>query len=295
MNRGAYASVLAEMRAVERMLEETSEEDVIDRASLAGRLATLEAELAEVEAEPERARVRLTFRGRPVVGGHGIFAEFGAKAVNGFAESVAAIAASLHAPLAATGPIPNRDQHQLVITSTATGSFGFELEEHPAEERDGESTVARALERTQALLRSTQASDDELADSVADVDRRALEKVRAFLELLADHDAVCTVQLGASAFGFQDVGEVRRSLARLTQENLHETTEELAGELLGVLPEARQFELRIAGSGQVIRGKIAPTVTGELHRHVQHLVRARVVATRVGSGRPRYVLTALDS
>jgi hypothetical protein len=37
--------------------------------------------------------------------------------------------ASLAAPLAAMGRIPNRDQHQLLITSTALGSFGFELDE----------------------------------------------------------------------------------------------------------------------------------------------------------------------
>ncbi len=32
------------------------------------------------------------------------------------------------------GPIPNRDQNQLLITNTAVGSFGFELEEYCAEQ-----------------------------------------------------------------------------------------------------------------------------------------------------------------
>ena len=76
------------------------------------------------------------------------------KAVNGFTEAVAAVAASLNAPLNAMGPIPNREQNQLLITNTALGSFGFELEEIPAVQGtlDGESTVEQAIEKTQSIL-----------------------------------------------------------------------------------------------------------------------------------------------
>jgi len=49
------------------------------------------------------------------------------KAVNSFTETVAAMAASLTGPLAAMGPIRDREQHQLLITSTALGSFGLSL------------------------------------------------------------------------------------------------------------------------------------------------------------------------
>lgn len=95
MNRGEYLHLLGEKTALERMLAETPEEDVIDRASLAARLESVEQALAEAKPdEREPARVRLTFKGRPVIGSHGIFAEFGMKAVNGFTEAVAAMAAS---------------------------------------------------------------------------------------------------------------------------------------------------------------------------------------------------------
>lgn len=138
MNRGEYLQLLGEKTAVERMIAETPEEGAIDRASLSARLENVEEALAQAKPdEREPARVRLTFKGRPVIGSHGIFAEFGMKAVNGFAESVTAMAASLIAPLAAMGPIPNRGQHQLLITNTALGSFGFELEEH----RTGQLTL----------------------------------------------------------------------------------------------------------------------------------------------------------
>ncbi len=287
--------LLGEKTALERMIAETPEEDVLDRASLRARLEAINSRIAEKESgQREPARVRLTFKGRPVVGSHGIFAEFGMKAVNSFAESVAAMAASLAGPLAASGPIPNRDQHQLMITSTAVGSFGFELEEHRTGQLSfGEaSPVSQALDRTQSLLRGTLGTDDDLADSVAEADQRALEKVRSFLQTLVDNEAVCTVQLGDSIVAFSTVGQVRTSVERLSQENLREESEEFSGEFQGVLPKARVFEFKLAGSAQVIRGKIGPKITDPdaLNHDLHRSTRIRVIVTRVGAGRPRYLL-----
>ena len=295
MNQSEHLQLLGEKTTLMRMIAETPEEDVLDRASLSARLRAVEESMSQFDPDQrDPARVRLTFRGRPVIGSHGVLAEFGMKAVNGFAESVTAMAASLFAPLAAMGPIPNRDQHQLVITNTALGSFGFELEEHRTGQlMPGEgSAVAQALVRTQSLLRGTQGTDDELADSAAEADRRALDKVRAFLEVLADNEAVCTVQFGESIVSFGDVGQVRTSIERLSQENLREEPGELRGELQGVLPRARAFEFKLAGSSQVIRGKIAPTVgdPDALNRDLHRQVVIKVMVTRVGSGRPRYTL-----
>jgi hypothetical protein len=298
MSRVEYLHLLSEKTALERMLADTPEEDVIDRASLSARLTTVEGALAQAKPdEREPARVRLTFKGRPVIGSHGMFAAFGMQAVNGFAESVAAMAASLTAPLAASGPIPNREQHQLLITSTAVGSFGFELEEYRTGQLtlgDG-SAVAQALERTQSLLRGTLGTDDELADSAAEADRRALDKVRAFLETLADNEAVCTVQVGESTVSFSDVGQVRTSIGRLGQDNLREESTELHGELQGVLPKARVFEFRLEGTEQVIRGKIGPGVADAdaLNHHIHQRLVIEVTVKRVGTGRPSYVLTKM--
>lgn len=216
------------------------------------------------------------------------------EAVNGFTASVTAIAASLTAPLAAMGPTPNRGPHQLLITSTALGSFGFELEEHRAGQLllGDSSPVAQAVDQTQRLLRGTLGTDDELADCAAELDRRALDKVRAFLQTLVENDAVCTVQIGESLVSFGDVGQVRTSLGRLSQENLRETEEVLNGELQGVLPKGRAFEFKLSDSAQVVRGKIAPAVVDPdaLNRVLHQLVRITVMVTRAGSGRPRYLL-----
>lgn len=297
MNREELLQLQSEKTTLRRMLAEMPEDDVLDRSSLSARLQEVEEAIRLGQSNGSTpARVRLTFKGRPVVGSHGIFAEFGVKAVSGFTESVTAMAASLSAPLAAMGPIPNRDQHQLLITSTALGSFGFELEEHLVDQLtlDDTTAVAQALDQTQLLLRGTLGTDDELADSASEVDRRALDKVRGFLATLADNEATCTVQFGDNTVTFTDVGQVRTSVARLSQENFRADLEELTGELQGVLPKGRVFEFKLASGSQVIRGRVAPaiadpaTLNNELHRPV----RIKVLATRVGGGKPRYVLVS---
>ena len=298
MNNEDRQHLLAERTFLQRLLAKTPATARLTRMSDEARLRKVEAQLAALPAD-ERipARARLTFDGVPVIRSHGIFADFGMKAVSSFTEAVASVAASLSAPLAAMGPIPNRDQNQLLITSTAVGSFGFELEEYRAEQLALEevSPVATALERTQALLQSTLGNDDELADIASETDPRALDKVRTFLKVLADNSAVCALQYGGSGVRFTDVGQVSRSLARLAADNLHESEEQLRGEFVGVLPNSRSFEFRLASDGQIIRGKVAPCVQNvdAINDHLLSAVQIDVTRTQVGNGRPRYLLTQM--
>ena len=299
MNLQEYKRLLAERVSIQRMLAEIPIEDVLDRSGLESRLEFVEHELKDVTPPSrEPARARLAFRGRPVVGQHGIFAEFGAKATSAFADAVAKVAAGLSGPLSSMGPIPNRDESRLLITGTALGSFGFEFEEAPIDNHldFGEDTIAgQALELTQNLLRGTLGSDDDLADSAVATDPRAIAAVRSFLDLLAANEAVCALQFNNKMFQFNDVGEVRRGVERLGQDNLHEESTQLSGEFQGVLPKARTFEFKIAVSKEVIRGKVSPAITtpDEINEHLHHATTIDVLATRVGTGRPRYVLLKL--
>ena len=223
MNRSEQQSLFSERAALERMIADTPPDDVIDLSSLKVRLEIISRELEHHLVDirlPTKAR--LTFRGRPVVGSHGIFAEFGMTATKAFTDAIALLAASLETDLAPTGPIPNRTQNQLLITSTALGSFGFELEEHREQELplEEDSPVAQALKQAQALMKGAAAgSDDELTDAASGQDTRAIAAMREFLKKLIDNEAVCAVSVGDQAFSFNDVGEVKRSLARLGQEH----------------------------------------------------------------------------
>jgi hypothetical protein len=294
-----YKRLLAERANLTRLLDQIPVEDVLDRSSLQSRLEAVETEIGSVTApDREPARARLTFRGRPVVGQHGIVADFGAKATSAFADAVAKVAAGLSGRVASMGPLPNREEARLLITGTALGSFGFELEEAPiGNSLDfGEGTVAgQSLELTQNILRSTLGSDDELADSVASAGPRAAAAVRSFLELLATNEAVCALGINDKAFQFKDVGEVRRGVERLSKDNLHEEETQLSGEFQGVLPKARTFEFKITGSDEVIRGKVGSDIDtpDEINGHLHKATTIDVLATRVGTGKPRYVLLKL--
>jgi hypothetical protein len=297
MNPREYKQLLAEANALEQLLADIPYENVLERPGVEARLDHVKELLASaVPPSREPARARLTFRGRPVIEHRGIFVEFGTKATNAFTDVVAKFAAAISGPLASMGPVPRREESQLLITSTAFGSFGFELEEFrpPLLEFGDPSTSAQALEQTRSLLQSTLGSDDELADAASGTDPRALDAVRSFLRVLADNEAVCALELDEAEFRFSDVGEVRRSAERLSQDNLSEKDTLLMGEFQGVLPKARTFEFKLTANQEIVRGKIGPAISDpdDINRHLHSLVKINVQETRVGNGKPRYVLSA---
>jgi hypothetical protein len=115
------------------------------------------------------------------------------------------------------------------------------------------------------------------------------------VEVLATNEAVCALECGGKAFRFGDVGEVRKSLLRLSHDNLHEAETKLHGELQGVLPKSRTFEFRLSNNGEIIRGKVGSAIIepNKLNEHLGQPTTITVNEMRVGSGKPRYVLTAM--
>lgn len=298
MNQPNRAYLLAEIKFLQQQLAELPENARLTRMSNQARLKEVEAQLAQCPLEnTEPARVRLTFNGRPVIGTHGIFADFGMKAVNSFSDAITTLAASLLTPLAAMGRIPNREEYQLLITNTALGSFGFELEEYQNNHlllQEEQSLVSIALEQTQAILSATlSGTDEELADSASEIDQRALEKIRNFLQTVADNEAVCTLQYRKQNVKFTDVGQIKRCLERLSQDNLQESEESLLGEFQGVLPKSRTFEFKLKGQDEeIIKGKISKAFQDAalLNQHLNEETQIKVMKTSVGKGKPRYVL-----
>lgn len=298
MNRQERMHLLSERTALQRMISETPAEELIDLRSLNTRLEIVNQQLAAAPEDTRQpARARLTFRGRPVVGSYGIFAEFGMEATKAFTDAVAAVAASFSAPLQAMGPIPNRSQNQLLITSTATGSFGFELEEHGPEQLtlEDDAVLPSALEQMRQLLEGSTGSDDELADAASELDPRAVSAVRSFLDKLVTNEAVCAVETNEGRFAFSDVGQVRTAVSRLATENLVEEEISMTGAFQGALPKRRTFEFVRADDGEVLAGKIAPSIRNPeaINAHLNQRIEIQLVRTRVGAGRPRYLLKEL--
>lgn len=269
----------------------------LTKRSLESRLKSVEAAIARLpRAVREPAKILVTFKGKPVLGTHGVVAQFGADAARAFTDAVAAVSAALQSPLRASGPIPERNR--LLITGTALGSFGFEFEEITSGEvQEGTSVVATALEKTQALIaKSVEGTDDELADAVGTLEPRALAKIRDFVRVLSENDATCAIQREGIRFSFLDGLAIEKSLQRLNADNVREVSLDIVGVFIGVMPVHRTFEFREEGQQDVIYGKISTLIDepGLLTGHWGNRFRIQVVKTQVGNGNPTYTLLRAD-
>ncbi len=98
--------------------------------------------------------------------------------------------------------------------------------------------------------------------------------------------------MGSRDFSFRDVAQVKYGLQRLADENVHEEIITYTGHFQGILPNHRTFEFKADENDKVITGKIAPEIADPaiLNQHLGQRVTVSLVATRLGNGRPRYIL-----
>lgn len=266
--------------------------------SITSRIEQAEAFLRDNSIYAYRpATVKLTYRGAPVWGTHGVLAEFGATATKAFSVAITAIAASISCALADKGPIPNRSTNQLLIIGPARGSFGFELEEIPADRQldiEGTTAVSQAIDILTELLEATTKSDEELSEPVSKLADRAIAAISDFLNELTENDASCSVTTSTRSFQFSDVSQIRRSKERLSRDNIKEADEVFTGSFVGVLPDKRAFEFRTTG-GEVIYGRIPSEIMNptDINKHLYQQLTIEVIARRIGSSSPRYRLKKL--
>ncbi|NWA24205.1 hypothetical protein HX870_03415 [Pseudomonas gingeri] len=294
MNRNEYLHRSAELHFLQKQLSKTGLSK-LSAMSIRSRIEETQAYLEEHgENAYQPAKVTLTYRGAPVWGTHGVLAEFGTAATQAFSEAIATIAASLSGALADKGPIPNRSNNQLLITGTALGSFGFELEEVPAQKQleiEGTTSVSQAIDLMTELLEATTKSDEELSEPVSRLADRAIASVSDFLGKLSSFEASCSVTTRTRKFQFVDTEQVRRSKDRLSVDNIKETVETFDGEFIGALPDKRAFEFRTS-DGVVIYGGIPRDIPNPnaVNQHLYQNFKITLSAKRIGSSRPRYIL-----
>lgn len=288
----------SEINTLEQLLLDLPKENIIERMSLEARLASVQKQLNE-QLPRTAHKVNLTFRGKPVIGSHGIGADFGSKAAGTFSEAFAAIVAALNDNLQSAGPIPNRDRSQLLITGTAIGSFGFEFE-LPLAEPDlfPEDQSFEALKKIEALFRlSAKGSDDDIAEVVEEIHPRAVKKTHEFLEYLVQQKAWCGLSYANREFHYSNFDEIKRAADSLKDDNIQETYKNYQGVLQGVLPFSRTFEFLQHDSEELIRGKLDSAIKEPHVLNEQWLdkpIQLKLRLMQVGQGRPRYTLMSLD-
>jgi hypothetical protein len=89
-----------------------------------------------------------------------------------------------------------------------------------------------------------------------------------------------------------DSGQVKKSLARLSDDNLHEEEVLLDGEILDVLPSKRTLEFCIAQEEKSVFVKIGTNIVNpkSLNSFLNSKVHIKVIVTTAGNGQPKYVL-----
>ena len=306
MTHDEYVYLTSEIHQLQSLLTDIPASNVINRWSLEQRLQSARTAIANFLPAALAKKARLTFRGRPVFGSYGVAAEFGSKAAQFFAEAFTAVVAGISENLHFMGPIPDKEKNQLLITGTALGSFGFEFE---LPVRSGDDTgqgemfpksndPEQAMEKLEALFQTAaEGSDDELAELVDEIHPRAVKKASEFLSYVAEQEAWCGLQFEERVFRFSGAVQMQSSAKRLAPENILESEETFLGEFQGVLPTGRTFEFKVRDDGSVLRGKVGLQIDDPdlLNRERLHqLVSVRFHVIKVGEGRPRYTLRAME-
>ena len=301
MNHEEYLAVSSEIKELEALLDEIPEGNVIERMGLESRLEMARVAIDGVNDTQPGAKARLVFRGRPVFGAHGIAADFAAKAAGAFADTVTAVAAGIADNLRYMGPIPDRQKKQLLITGTAIGSFGFEFEVPQSGTGDllpEPSGAETALQKVQQLFQlAMDGTDDDVAELVDEIHPRAVKKAVDFLDYIVGQGAWCGLEFKGQVFRFHGIDQLRSSVERLREDNIHETDEIFSGEFQGVLPASRTFEFKLLDQENIIRGKVGSDILNadilnREHLHVPVSIKLHVI--QVGQGMPRYTLQSMD-
>ena len=262
----------------------------------------MEEELAIAEENyREPAITLLYFRGKPVVGTSGIVAKFGLEAVNQYSQLVVALAAQMSGhTLGDRGMIPNCKDNQLLITGTALGSFGFQLEENIENDEclaeDGSSIIGNSMKKAVSIFKASTEPDDTFSEEIYKLENRVIREIHHFLEILSNNEAFCSIETRNDYFIFEGHEQVKRSSRRFAKSNIREETDTLIGEFTGVLPKSRDFEFKLSQDNEIIKGKISPLIknAANINNLIAKRLGIKVEKRTAGTSKPRFTLLHID-
>lgn len=296
----------ADAAAVNGLLAQLGDEDVMARFGLEARLADLQAEIARLDAAGDEpvASAALFFGGRPVLGQRGIESEFAGTVITKFQDIVAKVLAHETGGLGQRGVVANKAASTLHITNIVRGSFGFLLEEAGAQQQMVETPLRAAVDEATRLLEAFgEPDEEEFRTAIETIDERLLATTRDFFNIMRSSGATLRLVSGETdrSFGAE---AVERAAERATSTTVQDSEEILRGQLGGVLPDARQFEFRVGEPQGTIRGRIDRGINADaLSRYnrdwvnVDAIARVRVKRVRRNDAvvRETYTLTSIEA
>lgn len=307
MSRHERQFIESEINELKRILGNIPQDKIIKRKGYEHRLKEAEATLRLMQAESAPETMTITFKGKPVRGTHGIYADFATKVVNTLSDAYAALVATAKGiTLGSRGDIPEFDKHRLLITGTALGSFGFELElptpEPMATPAQGsllpkENPIIQARDMLERVLtQSLEGDDDQLAESLEDIDQRALSKIQAFYDVLQQDEAVFSLAIGSRQITCSSVEKAQQAGARLKSDNIVTGNICFTGQPRGAQPSRREFDFK-PDNHDLIRVKIDKAIDNIDVINQNWLykpVSVQLARRTVGQGKPRYTLMSLE-
>jgi len=253
-------ALLADREAVQLLLGAMHADDVLGRVSFASRLEQINERLAQLDQHVElTASVALFFGGDPVFGSESIETDFTARVLTAFQAMVSKrLASDEYGSLGDRGPLPQGAHAPLAITELLRGSVGFLLEEGSKNQEIAATVVRGAVDQVTHLV-DTAASEDPVAfeQTVEVLDHRLLISLRDFFRTLDDSHATVRI-VEDERDTTLDRNAISRGRQRVETTQVEDRdSDTVVGELLGLLPESRRFEMRLRDTGLVIRGTVA--------------------------------------
>lgn len=251
-------SLSSEITTVSELLNSAkSSNDIVGELQLEHRLKLLTEQLSKLKENTlngNSASVALFFGGKPVLGSKGIAAKFAGLALEQFQNLISKTFATCEVgALGERGRIPFKAQSELMVTGLARGSFGFVLDEMSDQTEIEASELSHVIDKAAHLIRDTAAQDDAVFENmVEELDPRTLIALRDFFTNLDTSEATLRV-VEKDTDIILDAPAIHRGKIRTEATSIEEETTEIAGTLVGFLPEHRKFEIR-TNDGNLIYG-----------------------------------------
>ncbi|SCB89433.1 hypothetical protein GA0061081_102232 [Gilliamella bombicola] len=296
MNRNEYFSLMSEKNTLINLISKTPDDFQfkLEKMSLNSRLEEVENKLKRVDKDFLHfpSKLKITFRGAPVLGTTGISSNFGTIAIKALTDAINCILKSLN--------VGKSENANLMITDIAKGSFGFVLEDIGNQsfsllpEDDKSSNIA--INKLQEILGFASNSDsNELIENIIELDLNSINKIKDFVEILDKNKAVCAINFNEHSFSFQNNNQVKTALSHLDIAKKSDIDEILNVMFLGVLPNKRKCEFKLVGDDNVYVASIDKKIKDPelINKHLNSYVNASFKTSQIEDRPKKYLLLEL--
>lgn len=266
MKRLELESLAADRESVKALLASLDIDDPIGRLSFGARLKSIEEKIQRLSDTRETTgSVALMFAGRPVMGSRSIATDFATSMLKSFQDLVTKqIAGEDFGILGSRGRLPEGTPSTLGIRELMRGSVGFVLEENSSNEEITDTPVKKAIDDvTELIFQAADISDAVFEASVEKLNARMLVSLRDFFRTLDESEASIRIVEDEKDSSLDKIA-IHRARIRVDATDVKDTeSDTVVGELLGLLPESRKFEMKLVTSGEVIRGTVSAALSSK--------------------------------